>query len=123
MTLTETERKGQRMTLKQAAEEFFGDACHASTLRVEIARGRLAAAKIGRAYWVTWPALVEMEAKCHVEAPALNSGSTRTAKPGRSSTGEGEAARDSALMKLAQRRKVLGITSRKNTNRQAVQTR
>lgn len=43
----------RRMTLKQAAELFFGDARHAATLRVEIDRGNLVASKIGRAYWTT----------------------------------------------------------------------
>jgi hypothetical protein len=36
----------RRMTLKQAAELFFGDARHAATLRVEIDRGNLVASKI-----------------------------------------------------------------------------
>jgi hypothetical protein len=40
----------RRMTLKQAAEMFFGDSRHAATLRVEIGRGNLVASKIGRAY-------------------------------------------------------------------------
>lgn len=53
----------RRMTLKQAAELFFGDARHAATLRVEIDRGNLVASKIGRAYWTTLPALQDMEIK------------------------------------------------------------
>ena len=53
----------RRLTLKQAAELFFGDARHASTLRVEIERGNLVASKIGRAYWTTLPALKDMEIK------------------------------------------------------------
>lgn len=45
----------RRMTLKQAALLFFGDARHAATLRVEINRGNLVASRIGRAYWTTLP--------------------------------------------------------------------
>src|SRR4051812_29200269 len=103
------------MTLKQAAEVFFGDARHAATLRVEIDRGNLVASKIGRAYWTTLPALHEMEAKCRVEAQARNSGSTTGVKPGPSSTAEPAIAQGSALRKLDELRKHFGTTSREST--------
>lgn len=87
----------RRMTLKQAAEVFFGDAKHAATLRVEIDRGNLVASKIGRAYWTTLPALQEMEAKCRVEAQARGPGGTGSEKPSPSSTAEPAIAQGAAL--------------------------
>jgi hypothetical protein len=96
--------------LKQAAE-FFGDARHAATLRVEIDRGNLVASKIGRAYWTTLPALNEMEAKCRVEAQARNSGSTKAANPGPSSTAEPAIAQGSAQRTLDKLKEHFGTTS------------
>ena len=100
----------RRMTLKQAAREFFGDEKHASTLRVEISRGNLVASKMGRAYWTTLPALQDMETKCRVEAQARNSGSTTGEEPGPSLTAEPAVAQGSALRKLEELRKQFGLT-------------
>lgn len=113
----------RRLTLKQAAEIFFGDARHASTLRVEIERGNLVASKIGRAYWTTLPALHDMEAKCRVEAQARASGQTRTETPGPSSTAEPAIAQGAALRKLDELSKHFGITSRANISRPQVRIR
>lgn len=113
----------RRMTLKQAAEEFFGDARHASTLRVEIDRGNLVASKIGRAYWTTLPALHEMEQKCRVEAQARNSGGIASAKPGPSSTAEPVIAQGAALRTLNKLKEHFGTTSRASTSRPKVRTR
>src|ERR1044071_2062260 len=110
----------RRMTLKQAAEMFFGDARHASTLRVEIDRGNLVASKIGRAYWTTLPALQEMEAKCRVESQGRNSGGIASAKPGPSSTAEPAIAQGAALRKLDELKKHFGTTSRGSTSRPQV---
>lgn len=113
----------RRMTLKQAAELFFGDARHAATLRVEIDRGNLVAAKIGRAYWTTLPALHEMEQKCLVAAQARNSGSTRAANPGPSLTAEPAIAQGSAHRTLEELKKHFSPTSKSSTSRPKVRTR
>ncbi len=113
----------RRMTLKQAAELFFGDARHAATLRVEIDRGNLVASKIGRAYWTTLPALHEMEAKCRVEAQARVSGQTKAGTPGPSSTAEPAIAQGAALRKLDELSKYFGTTSQGSTSRPQVRTR
>lgn len=113
----------RRMTLKQAAELFFGDARHASTLRVEIDRGNLVASKIGRAYWTTLPALQEMEQKCRVEAQARDSGRTKSETPGQSSTAEPAIAQGAALRKLDELKRHFGTTSKRSTSRPQVRTR
>ena len=113
----------RRMTLKQAAEVFFGDSRHAATLRVEIDRGNLVASKIGRAYWTTLPALQEMEAKCRVEALARNSGSTKAANPGPSSMADPAIAQGSALRTLSKLKEHFGTTSKASTSRPRVRTR
>jgi hypothetical protein len=113
----------RRMTLKQAAEEFFGDVRHVSTLRAEIDRGNLVASKIGRAYWTTLPALQDMEAKCRVEAQARNSGSIKTATPGQSLTAEPAIAQGSAQRTLNKLKEHFGTTSRASTSRPKVRTR
>lgn len=113
----------RRMTLKQAAQEFFGDSRHASTLRVEIGRGNLVASKIGRAYWTTMPALQEMEVKCRVEAQARGSGGTGTEKPSLSSTVDPTVAQGSALRTLSRLKEHFGTTSRASTSRPKVRTR
>ena len=113
----------RRMTLKQAAEVFFGDARHAATLRVEIDRGNLVASKIGRAYWTTLPALHEMEAKCRVAVPARASGSIKREEPGLSSTVEADAARDSLMTKLEGLKKSSGNTLRRSMSSKTVQRR
>jgi hypothetical protein len=99
----------RRMTLKQAAEVFFGDARHAATLRVEIDRGNLVASKIGRAYWTTLPALHEMEAKCRVEAQARASGGTKREIPGPSSTADSTVAQGAAQRKLLKLKSTSGL--------------
>jgi hypothetical protein len=115
--------EARRMTLKQAAEVFFGDARHAATLRVEIDRGNLVASKIGRAYWTTLPALHEMEQKCRVEAQARASGGTRTEKDGQSSTVDSTVAQGSAQRTLNRLKEHFGTTSRASTSRPKVRTR
>lgn len=113
----------RRMTLKQAAEVFFGDARHAATLRVEIDRGNLVASKIGRAYWTTLPALQEMEQKCRVEAQARASIGTKAEKPGSSSTGDSTVAQGAAQRTLNKLKEHFGTTSRASTSRPRVRTR
>ena len=113
----------RRMTLKQAAALFFGDARHAATLRVEIDRGNLVASKIGRAYWTTLPALQEMELKCRVEAQARVSTGTATANPGQSSTDDSTVAQGSAQRTLNRLKEHFGTTSRGSTSRPQVRTR
>lgn len=113
----------RRMTLKQAAELFFGDARHASTLRAEIDRGNLIAPKIGRAYWTTLSALQEMERKCLDANPSPGSGSTKGAGNIPSSTADPIIAQGSALRKLEELSKHFGTTSRQNTGRPKVRTR
>jgi hypothetical protein len=110
----------RRMTLKQAAALFFGDARHAATLRVEIDRGNLVASKIGRAYWTTLPALQEMEAKCRVEAQARGSGGTAAGNPGPSSTDDPTVAQGSALRTLNELKEHFGTTSKASTSRPKV---
>jgi hypothetical protein len=115
--------QGKRLTLKQAAELFFGNARHASTLRAEIDRGNLVASKMGRAYWTTLPALQDMEAKCRVEAQVQGSGGIASAKPGPSSMAEPVIAQGAALRKLDELSKHFGTTSRGSTSRPQVRTR
>ena len=113
----------RRMTLKQAAEQFFGDARHASTLRVEISRGNLVASKMGRAYWTTLPALQDMEQKCRVEAQARASIGTSPEKPGLSSTADSTVAQGAAQRTLNKLKEHFGTTSRASTSRPKVRTR
>lgn len=113
----------RRMTLKQAAEVFFGDARHASTLRVEISRGNLVASKIGRAYWTTLPALHEMEAKCRVEALARDSGGTKAGNDSPSLTVDPTIAQGSALRKLDELKLHFGNTSKRSTSRPSLKRR
>jgi hypothetical protein len=113
----------RRMTLKQAAELFFGDARHAATLRVEIDRGNLVASKIGRAYWTTLPALHEMEAKCRVEAQARASTGTKAVNPGSSSTADSTVAQGSAQRTLNRLKEHFGTTSKASTSRPKARTR
>jgi hypothetical protein len=103
------------LTLKDACEIFFGGKVTPATLKAEHSRGNLALSKIGRTYFTTPADLRLMRNKCLVEAPAQNSGSTKNAGPGPSSTAESEAAQDAVLMRLNERKKLLGITSRRNT--------
>ena len=103
------------LTLKDACEIFFGGRITVATLKAEHARGNLDISKIGRSYFTTPAKLREMEVKCRVEAPARSSGSTKSAKPGPSLTDASVAAQASVQMKLQERRKLLGITSRRST--------
>lgn len=103
------------LTLKDACEIFFAGRITVATLKAEHARGNLAISKIGRAYFTTPAKLREMDARCLVEVPAQGSGSIKRVKAGPSSMDEREAAQASAQMKLQERRKLLGITSRRNT--------
>jgi hypothetical protein len=103
------------LTLKDACEIFFGGKITVATLKAEHARGNLDISKIGRSYFTTIRKLREMEEKCRVEAPARNSGSIRSVGRTRSSTDAPAAAQASAQMKLQERRKLLGITSRQST--------
>ena len=105
----------QLLTLEHAAEIFLGDRRRVSTLRAEAVRGNLTISKIGRSYWTTLARMKEMDEKCRVEAQAQSSGSTRRAVRGPSSTDESAAAQASVLRKLQERKKRLGITSRRNT--------
>jgi hypothetical protein len=103
------------LTLKDACEIFFDGRITAATLRAEHARGNLDMSKIGRAYFTTPAKIREMERKCRVEAQGPNFGSTKSETLGPSSMDGSEAAQASAHMKLQERRKLLGITSRRNT--------
>lgn len=113
----------RRMTLKQAAEVFFGDSRHAATLRVEIDRGNLIASKIGRAYWTTLPALQDMEIKCRVEAQARASIGIKAENPGSLSTADSTVAQGSAQRTLNKLKERFAITSRASTSRPKVRTR
>ena len=113
----------RRMTLKQAAEMFFGDARHAATLRVEINRGNLVASKIGRAYWPTLPALHDIETKCRVEAQARASTGTKAGNPGSSLTADSTVAQGSAQRTLNKLKEHFGTTSKASTSRPKVRTR
>jgi hypothetical protein len=113
----------RRMTLKQAAELFFGDVRHAATLRVEIDRGNLVASKIGRAYWTTLPALQDMEIKCRVEAQARASIGTKLGSLGPSSTDDSTVAQGSAQRTLNRLKEHFGTTSKASTSRPKVRTR
>jgi hypothetical protein len=103
------------LTLKDACEIFFNGAVTPATLKAEHARSNLRLSKIGRAYFTTLADLKAMRDKCLVEAPEQSSGSTGKDKPGPLLTAESEAARDAALRKLNERKKLLGITSRRST--------
>lgn len=69
-------------TLEDAADRFLGGAVTASTLRAEISRGNLAAAKIGRRYFVTEADIKVMIERCRAPAKAPASISMPTAKAG-----------------------------------------
>lgn len=104
------------ITLQQAVDYAFVDkACSVATLKAEAAKGNLDISKIGRSYFTTLAKIKAMEAKCLVDLPAPSSGSTKPAKAGRSSTDASAAAQASVQMKLQERKKRLGITSRRNT--------
>ena len=103
------------ITLKDACEIFFRGKVTVATLKAEHAKGNLDMSKIGRSYWTTIAKLRDMDQKCRVEAPALSSGGTKSAKAGPLSMDESAAAQDSALRKLQERKKLLGITSRQST--------
>jgi hypothetical protein len=104
-----------QITLKDACEIFFKGRIKVATLKAEHARGNLDMSKIGRSYFTTIGKLKEMEERCRVEAPAQSSGSTKRAIRGPSSMDESAAAQASALRKLQERKKHLGITSRRST--------
>jgi hypothetical protein len=103
------------LTLKDACEIFFRGRVTVATLKAEHSRGNLAISKIGRAYFTTPAKLREMEAKCLVKAPGHTSGSMKIERSGPLSTDASAAAQASAQMKLQERRKLLGITSRRST--------
>lgn len=103
------------ITLKDACAIFFGGRVTVATLKAEHARGNLDMSKIGRSYWTTIAKLKEMDQRCRVEAPAQSYGSTKRAIRGPSSMDESEAAQASVLKKLQERKRLLGITSRQNT--------
>jgi hypothetical protein len=113
----------EMITLKDACEIFFGGRVTVATLKAEHARGNLSMSKIGRSYWTTITKLREMETKCLVEAPAPTSGGTKREKAGPSSMDESAAAQASALQKLQERRKLLGITARRSTQSGVARTR
>ena len=123
MTLSTHTTADRRMTLKQAAEMFFGDQRYASTLRVEIDRGNLVASKIGRAYWTTKAALEQMEEKCRVEAQARASTGTSQERPGPSLTADSTVAQGAAQRTLNKLKEHFGTTSKASISRPQVRTR
>src|SRR6185312_5377630 len=103
------------LTLKDACEIYFNGRITPATLRAENDRGNLRLSKIGRAYFTTLADLKSMREKCLVEAQAPSSGSIKNASRGPSLTDASAAAQAAALNKLDERKKHLGITSRRNT--------
>lgn len=99
------------ITLKDACEIFFGGKITVAVLKAEHAKGNLDLSKIGRSYWTTIAKLRDMDAKCRVEAPARNSGSTRGANPGQSLTADPAVAQGSALRTLSRLKEHLESTS------------
>ena len=105
----------EMLTLKDACEVFFGGRVSVATLKAEHGRGNLVMSKIGRAYFTTIAKLRDMEEKCLVDHPAQSSGSIKHAERGPSRMAGSAIAQDSALMRLQERKKRLGITSRSST--------
>lgn len=105
-------------TLSEAASRFFGGAVKASTLRAEIARGNLAAAKIGRSYMVSEADIRIMIERCRAPAKAPASTMTTTVQAGVSATDRRNAvlACQEAIKKL--RNKGSQPTSPRSTGRQ-----
>ncbi len=111
------------ITLKDACEIFFGGKVTVAVLKAEHAKGNLDMSKIGRSYWTTIAKLRDMDAKCRVEAPARNSGSTKAADHGRSLTADPAIAQGSALRTLSRLKESFGNTSKASTSRPKVPTR
>src|SRR6185437_27871 len=108
------------LTLQQACDYGFAGGASPATLKHEWSLGNLELSKIGRSYFTTPAKLKAMEAKCLAEPPARNSGSTKEEEPGRSSTAEAAAARDSLMTKLETLRKPSADTSRRSTSLRTV---
>jgi len=113
---TELTEDDQLISLRDACEIFFaGRGVTVASLKAEHERGNLDLSKIGRAYFTTIADLKEMKKRCHVDHQVRNSGSTKNADRGPSSTADGEVAQASALQRLEKRKRHLGITSRRST--------
>lgn len=118
-----TPNDDELITLKDACQIFFGGRVTVATLKSEHARGNLDMSKIGRSYWTTIAKLRDMDAKCRVEAPARNSGSTKAADHGRSLTADPAIAQGSALRTLSRLKESFGNTSKASTSRPKAPTR
>lgn len=108
------------ITLKDACEIFFGGKITVAVLKAEHAKGNLDLSKIGRSYWTTIAKLRDMDAKCRVEAPARNSGSTKAANPGQSLMADPAVAQGSALRTLSKLKERLESTSKASTSQRKV---
>jgi len=104
------------ITLKDASEVIFGGKVSPATLKDQWRRGNLELSKIGRSYFASVADFKGLKTKCLVEAPARDSGSTRSEEPGQSSTVEAVAAQDSLLQTISELRNPLANTSRRNTS-------
>jgi len=104
------------ITLKDASEVIFGGKVSPATLKDQWRRGNLDLSKIGRSYFASVADFKGLKTKCLVEAPARDSGSTRSEEPGLSSMVEAVAAQDSLLQTISELRKPLANTSRRNTS-------
>jgi hypothetical protein len=111
------------ITLKDACEMFFRGRITVAVLKAEHSKGNLEMSKIGRSYFTTLAKLKAMEAKCRVEAPDRDSGSTKSEEHGPSSTAEAAAARDSLMMKLDELKNSSGNTSLQSMSSKTAQRR
>jgi hypothetical protein len=103
------------LTLEDACEIYFGGAVTPATLKAESSRGNLHISKIGRGFFTTLADLKKMRELCRVETQAQDSGTTKRAERGRSSTGAGESARAALRAKLQKHSKPSPTTSRAST--------
>ena len=102
------------ITLDDACKHFLGGKVTVATLRAQHKMQNLEIYRIGRRDFTTISDLKQMQEKCRVAVQDPSSGSTRPVKRGPSSTAESAAAQAAAQMRLQERKKLLGITSRRN---------
>lgn len=84
---------GCLMTLQEACDLVFGGNVKVSTLRAEIARGRLTVFRVGRKHFTTPKHVREMVERCRVAGPPHVYTSIVTETPGSSETVQHTSAR------------------------------
>lgn len=93
------------ITLEDACKFFLHGKVTVATLRALHKDERLEIYRIGRRDFTTLSDLKDMQQKCRVPAPALNSGSTKPVRDGRSAMARASAAQAAVAMRLERPKK------------------